>query len=327
MGPKRARGRPPDGCKFNALPVHNMGMFHQIYIMAASASVVSLTVLGTLLWQISPCDRRRPVLIKLLLLGVFMSPATYFAVRRPLLIGPLEPILSRPGWDAAGWSDVRDVVRLCFAPITEEPAKLAPWLAMLAVGFPLAPTRRMISPLALAVGLGFAVGEIWLVAGLIAQANDPKLAGLPWYSFGGFLSERLMTCVTHSLFALPAVALSRHGWKSGAAGLALGMTMHWVSNAPIVLMHRGAFGWTPEVWGLVIQLWLVLWTILGLAVLIGVAVGRKMLRKIWSNRMICPGCGAIYRQPMLLGLNVGMRRYERCGVCRKWHWVTLKNLR
>ena len=42
--------------------------------------------------------------------------------------------------------------------------------------------------------------------------------------------------------------------------------------------------------------------------------------------MICPGCGAIYRQPILLGLNFGMSRYERCGACRKWHWVSLSNL-
>ena len=182
------------------------------------------------------------------------------------------------------------------------------------------------SVVALAAGLGFAVGEIWLVASLIATANDPKLASLPWYSFGGFLSERLMTCVSHALFALPTVLLSRRGWKWGAIGLALGMMLHWISNAPFVLMHRGTFGWKPDVWGLLIQLWLALLTIVGLVALIGVAAGRKIFRKIWSSRMICPGCGAIYRQPLFLGLNFGMSRYERCGVCGKWHWVTLKNL-
>ena len=277
-------------------------MFHPIYVMAAVTSITALTVWGGLLWQISPCDGRRSSLLGLLLIGLFMSPAAFFAIRRPLLIRPLEPILTQPGWDAGGWSTVRDVVRLSFAPLTEEPAKLAPWLVLLAAGAPLWPTRRMIAPLTLAAGLGFAVGEIWLVAGFVATANDPKLAGLPWYSFGGFLSERLMTCITHALFALPTVMLSRRGWKWGTFGLALGMLLHFISNAPIVLMHRGTFGWKPEIWGVVIQLWLSLLTVAGLVALIGAFAGRKMLRTLWASRMICPGCGAIYRQPIFLGL-------------------------
>lgn len=184
----------------------------------------------------------------------------------------------------------------------------------------------MLAPLALAAGLGFAGGEIWLVASLIEKANDPKLAGLPWYSFGGFLTERLMTCLSHPLFALPAVVLSRRGWKGGAVGLCLGMLLHWISNAPILLMHRGAFGWKPEVWGTVLQAWVVLISIAGLLTLIGLAAGRDTFGKIWSRRMLCPGCGAIYRQSLFLGLNFGTVRYERCGACGKWHWVTLKNL-
>ncbi|MGH7137281.1 MAG: hypothetical protein ACREHD_16180, partial [Pirellulales bacterium] len=251
-------------------------------------SVFALAVLGTLLWQISPRDRRRPFVMGLVLLGLIMSPAAFFAVRRPLLIRPLEPILTQPGWQVGGWAIMRDAVRLCFAPLTEEPAKLVPWLVLLAAGCPLVPTRRMAAPLALAAGLGFAAGEIWLVAGLVARANDPKLAGLPWYSFGGFLSERLMTCASHALFAVPTVALARRGWKWGALGLALGMVLHWISNAPIVLMHRRTFGWKTETWQLLIQFWLVAFTIAGLAALAGAFAGRKMLRRIWSNRMVCP---------------------------------------
>jgi hypothetical protein len=301
-------------------------MIHPIYVMAAVTSAVALAAWGMLLWQICPRDSRRPLAMSLVLLGFFMSPAAFFLVRRPVLIERIEPIFRQPGWDAGGWSIVRDAVRLSFAPLTEEPAKLVPWFAMLLLGRSILAMRRMVAPVALAAGLGFAVGEIWLVAGLIEQANDPKLASLPWYSFGGFFSERLMTCVAHALFALPAVALWRRGWSWAAGGLVLGMTMHWLSNAPIVLLHRHAFGWKPETWGLIVQLWLTVFTVAGLVALIAVVAGRKGLRKLWSHRMICPGCGAIYRQPILLGLNFGMRRYERCGVCQKWHWVSLKNL-
>ncbi|HEY2250640.1 MAG TPA: hypothetical protein VGH74_06250 [Planctomycetaceae bacterium] len=301
-------------------------MFHPIYIMAAVTSVVALAVWGGLLWQICPRDDRRSSILLLLLLGFVMSPAAFYGVRVPLLIGPLEPILKQPEWGFGKWSVARDIVRISFAPLTEEPAKLVPWLVLLAAGLPLLPTRRMIAALALATGLGFAIGEIWLVAGFVAQANDPKLAALPWYSFGGFLSERLMTCITHALFALPTIVLSRRGWTWGALGLALGMLMHGISNAPITLMHRGTFGWKPEVWQGVIQVWLIVLTVWGLIAVIGAYAGRKMLRRLWANKMICPGCGAIYRQPLFMGLNFGMSRYERCGVCHKWHWVTLKNV-
>lgn len=303
-----------------------MEMVQPIYIMAGVTTIVALTVFGGMLRQICPADRRRRYVFGMVLLGLFMSPAAFVAVRRPLLLQPLEPKFRQPAWKAGGWSIVRDAIRLSFAPLTEEPAKLAPWLLLLAMGAPLAPTRRMIAPLALAAGLGFAVGEIWLVAGFVAQANDPKLAGLPWYAFGGFLGERLMTCVLHTLFALPTVALARQGWKWGAIGLALGMTLHWIGNAPIVLMRREAFGWKRETWQVLIQFWLIALTIVGLLVLFGVFTGRKTVRKVLSNRMVCPECGREYRRPILFGLNFGLRRYERCGVCHKWHWVTLKNL-
>jgi formate dehydrogenase maturation protein FdhE len=93
-----------------------------------------------------------------------------------------------------------------------------------------------------------------------------------------------------------------------------------------MLMHRGAFGWKHETWQLAIQLWLILFTVAGVASVIGAFASRKMLRAMWFSRMICPGCGAIYRQPVLLGFNCGMSRYERCSACHKWHWVTLKNV-
>lgn len=72
-------------------------MIHPIYVMAAVTSVVALAAWGTLLWQICPRDNRRPLVINLVLLGFFMSPAAYFLVRRPVLIGPLEPAAAASG--------------------------------------------------------------------------------------------------------------------------------------------------------------------------------------------------------------------------------------
>ncbi|HEV3340801.1 MAG TPA: PrsW family glutamic-type intramembrane protease [Pirellulales bacterium] len=297
-----------------------------IYVMAAVTTVLALTGWGTLFWQICPRDRRRQPLVALLVAGFFMSPTAFFLFRRPLLIGPLEPVLSQPAWSNGNWSIARDAIRLSYAPLTEEPAKLLPWFILLAAGCPLWPTRRMVAPLTMAAGLGFAVGEIWLVASFVAQAKDPELAGLPWYSFGGFLSERLMTCMAHVLFAMPTLMLARRGWLGLSAGLAIGMALHGLSNSPIMLMHREAFGWKKETWQLLIQFWLVMFTVAGIVAVTGAFAGRKMWRAIWFSQMICPGCGQVYRQPIFLGLNCGLSRYERCGVCHKWHWVTLKDL-
>jgi hypothetical protein len=129
-----------------------MPMFHPIYIMAAVTTVVALAVWGGLLWQICPRDDRRSSILLLLLLAFVMSPAAFYGVRIPLLIGPLEPILKQPEWGVGKWSVARDIVRISFAPLTEEPAKLVPWLVLLAAGLPLLPTRRMIAALALATG-------------------------------------------------------------------------------------------------------------------------------------------------------------------------------
>lgn len=301
-------------------------MSHPIYVMAAVTTLLVLAVFGTMLWQVCPRDRRRQWVFAMLALGFLMSPAAFYGVRKPLLIGPLEPRLKGPGWDQGSRALARDLIRLAYAPLTEEPAKLVPWLLLLAAGAPLLPSRRMVAPLALSAGLGFAVGEIWLVAQFVAEANDPKLAAVPWYAFGGFLSERLLTCITHALFALPTVALSRRGWKWALAGLAIGMLLHGLGNAPILLMQRRAFGWTELAWQVLVQVWLIVLFIAGLVALIGAAFGRKMLKAIWSRQMICPGCGATYLQPIFMGLNCGMWRYEPCGVCHKWHWVTLSNL-
>ena len=299
---------------------------HPIYTMAVVTTLAMLAIWGSMLRQLSPRDGRFRLLIGMLCLGCFACPIAFFAIRRPFLIALLEPVFSQPIWEE-GWRSIcRDVMRLCFAPLTEEPAKLVPWLIVLGLGVPLWPARRLVAPVSLGLGLGFAVGEVWLVAWLIAQRGDPQFAQLPWYQFQGFLTERVMTGMAHTLFVFPTVWLARKGWKHALFGLAIGMTLHWFSNSAIVLMHREAFGWTKNAWGVLVQLWIALFAIAGLIVTIGVWLGPKKARRMWARRMTCPECGGVYTQPLIMGLNFGMKRYEPCGVCHKWHWVTLENL-
>ena len=140
------------------------------------------------------------------------------------------------------------------------------------------------------------------------------------------MSERLMTCFSHTLFALPTIWLYRRSRSLAVFGLAIGMFLHYLGNAPIVLMHHQAFGLSTDGWSVIVQVWLLLFVVATFFASTVLHFGNEMLARIWQNKMICPECGAIYRQPKLLGLNMGTWRYEPCAACRKWHWVTIKNL-
>jgi hypothetical protein len=299
----------------------------QLYIAAAITSLIALCIFVALIRQLSSSECRWKLLC-LGCLGLPLSPLAYFIVRLPL-IRTIEPwVLGVTQENPSGTlsTAVRDGVRLLYAPLTEEPIKLLPWILLLTFGLLQRPTREQIVPLALTVGVAFAIGEFWLVAYLIAAKPDPALAQLPWYAFGGYTSERLMTCFSHTLFALPTIWLYRRSRLLAVFGLAVGMVLHYLGNAPITLMHHNAFGFSTAIWSIIVQVWLLLFVVAALFALVAVHFGGEVLARIWQNKMICPECGAIYRQPMLMGLNMGTWRYERCGACQKWHWVTITNL-
>ena len=57
-------------------------------------------------------------------------------------------------------------------------------------------SRASAAPMALTIGLGFALGEIWYVAYRI-YVHDPAAARMPFYMLGGFIGERLFTIAGH----------------------------------------------------------------------------------------------------------------------------------
>ena len=298
-----------------------------IFVAALVTTVLSIVVFLPIIRHLAP-GAIRIYLLGIGLLGLAMSPLAYFCVRVPLMK------LLEPDWFGSlipGQSDVsqiygRDMVRLCYAPLTEETFKLLPWIGALLAGISLQSSRRRLASLALTIGVSFAIGEFWLVAYLIHASKNPDIVNLPWYALGGYMSERLMTCFCHTLFAFPTLLLSRRGVGYGLIGLTMGMGLHYLGNAPIVLMHHEAFGISKAVWGILIQFWMVLLVLACMLVLIGAQYGSSMLKRIWNSRMICPECHATYRQPLFLAMNMGTWRYERCGACKKWHWVTLRDL-
>ncbi|MFN8539856.1 MAG: hypothetical protein U0232_20545 [Thermomicrobiales bacterium] len=80
-------------------------------------------------------------------------------------------------------------------PLTEEPAKLWP---LLIPAFARRITRENAVRCAVALGLGFGIGEIGFIAQLIYADGD--FNALPWYNFSGFINERFMVCLIHGGF-------------------------------------------------------------------------------------------------------------------------------
>jgi RsiW-degrading membrane proteinase PrsW (M82 family) len=119
-------------------------------------------------------------------------------------------------------------------------------------------SRGSAVPMALTIGLGFALGEIWLLAWGIYH-SDPSTARLPFYMLGGFIGERIFTIILHSFFILPAL----HGLLTGpgrfALGLAAGMLLHALVDVIAALYQMKLVG--QEIAGLLV-----------LAVTIGAAI-------------------------------------------------------
>ncbi len=293
-----------------------------IWIAAGVTTVLSIAVMGGMIWQTANKSDVRWLAL-MICLGFVCSPAAYYVIRLPIksrLDAKLQ-MPPRPGAVPAVW---QDVVQLLYAPLTEEPVKLLPWLILLGCGVNLWPTRRRIVPLAMSLGLGFAVGEIWLVGYFIA--STPKFADVPWYQFGGYIGERLMTVFSHSLFALPTIWFSRRGPLWAVVGMLIGMALHFAGNAPITLMHRNCFGWSTAVWTILCQCWLIVYVFISLLSFAYIHFGSRVLKQILRAHVICPECGATYRQPLLMAMNLGAWRYEPCAACGKWHLISIANL-
>lgn len=210
-------------------------------------------------------------------------------------------------------SSIYQLLASLYAPLTEEPAKLLP-LLIPAIYRDIRPTN--FARYALAIGVSFAIGEMWLLAYLIAQM--PAYAHVPFHLFGGYFGERLMVCVFHSAFVSVALWRLRHWLILGFAGAA---ALHWLGNFPILLLGWNVGGLGQTTWGVIIQCWLVIYFVGALALLSYFTFGRIALGRIFYVRRHCPECQQDYDAPFLLAINFGTTRYERCPHCRRWHWT------
>ena len=209
-------------------------------------------------------------------------------------------------------------VRTAYAPLTEEPAKLwpllLPWARQII-------TRESVGRAALALGLGFGVGEIFTLAELIAN-RQPAIAAMPWYTLGGFITERLTTCIIHGGMTGIALAAWRRGPGLGV-GLFLAMVVHYVGNFPIAMAQRGWLGPQKTVAMTIVSLWIFFYFLAAIAWLAWLMRAPSNSGSPLFGEATCPGCGQLFPRSPWTGLNFGADgRYERCPHCHEWHWTT-----
>ncbi|WP_395749203.1 hypothetical protein [Prosthecobacter sp.] len=269
--------------------------------------VLGLAIFGTPLWLLTPREQRSRVLVCLVLI-LPMSWLMFHMVRLPADKWLIKTL---------GEGELLTWIRTAYAPLTEEPAKLwpllLPWVRK-------AITRENVACFALALGLGFALGEMVTIADLVT-VRQPKIAALPWYELGGFIQERLMTCGIHA--GMTAVALVIWRFHSRfALGLLLAMIAHYLANFPISMKNWGWLGGNANVSMAIVSIWVVLCFLAAIAALVLLRFGRSSLSTRLYGRALCPGCGTIYDRSMW-AMNLGLSlRYERCPHCRKWHTTT-----
>lgn len=278
-----------------------------IYITAILTTAIAAVIFGTLIHKLRlPANERLLWLAAGIVLP--LQPLAFYFVRLPLdhwLVAHLGSASATYRW-----------LTTFYAPLTEEPAKLVPLL--------IPAIYRDINAknsvrYALAIGVGFAIGEMWFIAERVAQM--PALGALPFYQFGGYVTERLMVCVFHAAFVSVALWGLRRWFALSLAGA---MALHWLGNFPLALMAWNVGGLSKTFWAVFIQCWLALYLVGALALLFYFGFRRVWLIHPFYARRHCPECGGDYDAP-IFGLNFGQTRYERCPHCQRWHWTKTRN--
>lgn len=280
-----------------------------IYIAAIITSALSLGAIGGSLLSRASKDERW-FLGALILIMLPMNALAFHGIRTPM-----------DAWLSASLgktSGLYHFARVLYAPLTEEPAKL--WPLLIPWFYRRAEAGHLVKA-ALAIGLGFGVGEAWTVAALLSKS--PEIAAQPWYRLGGYINERAMVCVMHAAFTAAAI----HGIikrRSVLKGLALAALLHFVGNFPIFLAQQNLWGLGRNAWMVILQLWVFAYFLLMGFFLVYMAYGRQWLEKI-SGTMECPECRNVYRRPIFFRMNLVHKCYEKCPHCKHWHFVSALN--
>ena len=140
---------------------------------------------------------------------------------------------------------------------------------------------------------------------------------------GGYINERLITCIIHS--GITGVALhfiiKR---KAVITGLLSAMLLHFICNFPIFLAQKNLFSIGKDVWMVILQIWVLSYFLLMGFILAYLAYGKQWIQKLFKGKMKCPECGNIYQRPIWwFKVNLLHKCYEKCPYCKHWHLVSV----
>lgn len=265
-----------------------------ILLAATIATLASLILIGgVLLWKSPVADRK--VLLILIVALLPISPIANSLIRLPL-----EQCLKSCAIDDG-------LIRLfsfLFRPALEELVKLWPLLIPFVWRTTTSQTRVW---RALAIGLGFGIGEMWMLAEIVFH-NEPEIANLGLLPLTGFINERIMVCVIHG--ALTAVALNQV-----LTGFPVSVGLHTAGNLPFFLREISAVALTEHLWKVVLQAW-VLWYFFAMMVLIfNLAGGDLHAAWLLFGDARCPYCGMVYPRASL-SWTLQVVHYDHCPRCK-----------
>jgi RsiW-degrading membrane proteinase PrsW (M82 family) len=238
-----------------------------IIIAAIITFLAALLLYGFLIRRASAPEDHRMLLVALLI-ALPLQPAAYYLVRVPVDVALLRGF---------GQGGVLTMLRLLYAPLIEEPAK---WIVIFVPFIADRVSPRNAVVLALAVGLGFGLGEIAFIAYNYAQV--PPVAALPFYSFAPFFIERMAVCFIHGGFIALAYKLFAEDRNFIAGGI-FGMMLHFILNFPIYLAEIDLFRIGQMRWGLLLTALLLLMTLF-LAILVWRLGGEDFRARLRQGR-------------------------------------------
>ena len=193
-----------------------------IYVMAGLTTLVTSLLCITALNQLMQSGRRY---YWLLLVGLPLSLIVNEFIKAPIIasIAAWTGIPLKLGPNVPFWFITLVWLK---APVFEEAIKILPIV--------LPTSRRFLHDAsqalwtALALGMGFGLGEVAYLAHGIAQS--PEYRQLPWYMFTGFASERLIVTFAHGLMTSIAVLGIYQGKRKAVFGYLTAVGLHALIN-------------------------------------------------------------------------------------------------
>jgi hypothetical protein len=284
-----------------------------IYIAAIITTTLALAIGGRFI-LLGATKGERKFIIALVALHLPMCALAFHYLREPL-DGCIQKLL---GGNHAAYQ----FARTFYAPLTEEPVKL--WL-LFVPSFLATLNRENALCRAMAIGLGFGVGEMWFLASLNAQ--NPHIARIPWWALQGFLQERFMVCFMHGVFTCAALRTFR---EKPVCSVLFAMTLHYIGNFPIFLAQINVLPLGRN-WQVVLVLWVMFYFLAMLALLARFYPDVGGIRKFLHVRGQCPECGFGFPRSRLENFNIRCRQLlfgcsighnislRRCPNCKRWH--------